>query len=287
MKPHAILVTLALVIAAPLGICAAAPAAYAQDQVFTLDLSGTRPALPVAIGDRPAELWIFDTGAQGNVVEIERARTWQLPNNGAAQIGSPIGGEPAQGFRTNIEGARIGDRTLPPFNAVAMPLPPRLDRAGVLSPNMFRGQLVTLDFARTELRVSEKNATNLPAGEGTPYTGAHPLPAMNVSVGDQTYSAHLDTGAPHVLVFPYSMAASLPLDAPPEVAGVAHFVDGVRTRYRGRINGTVQVGPLTLTNPEVGFIDGLPFLNVGMGALSQMRVTLDPEARLSWAELIG
>jgi hypothetical protein len=286
MTLKSILATLALALVSPITLIVAN--AEAQEQTFRFDMSGTRPALSVSVADQPAELWIFDTGAGGNVVDIERARAWSLADNGPAQIGSPIGGTPIQGFRTAVSGARVGDATLPDFNAVAMPLPAHLERAGVLSPNTFRGQLVTLDFAHNELRVREKNAANTPAGEATPYHGGgHPLPGIPVRLGGESYVAHLDTGAPHTLTFPYEMAASLPLAAAPERVGVARFVDGERARYRAQLRGTVRVGPLTITDPEIGLIEGLPFLNVGMGLLNQMTITLDPAEQRVWATANG
>jgi hypothetical protein len=198
-------------------------------------------------------------------------------------VGSPIGGTPIQAFRTTVANARIGDAALPEFSAVAMPLPGHLNHAGVLSPNVFSGRLVRFAFARNEVRVTDR--ANAPAGEPTAYTGAHPLPAITVQVGGQTHQAHLDTGAPHVISFPYAQASSLPLAAPAVEAGRARFVDGERTRYSAQIVGTVQIGPLTLTDPQIAMIDGLPFVNVGTEALRRMTVTLDPERRVSWAEL--
>jgi hypothetical protein len=51
--------------------------------------------------------------------------------------------------------------------------------------------------------------------------------------------------------------------------------------------GEVQVGPLTLADPQVDLIDGLPFVNVGGQVLRQMTITLDPERRLAWASANG
>ncbi len=282
MKAHAIFITLALSLSALIG---GAPNVLARELNLPLDLSGTRPAVLVSVGGGPGELWIFDTGAGGSVVDIARAQAWALPNQGPALIGSPAGGTPVEGFRTNVSGATVGGASLPNFAAVAMPLPPHLERAGVLSPNMFLGQLVTLDFARTELRVTDRNAASLPSGEATPYSGAghHRLPSIAVALAGHTHMAHLDTGAPRGILFPYSMAASLPLTEPPVRNGVARFVDGEHARYSARVRGEVTVGPLTLTDPEVEFVEGLPTVNVGMDLLRQLTITLDPEAQLVWA----
>jgi hypothetical protein len=174
---------------------------------------------------------------------------------------------------------------LPATHIVAAPatLP---DRGGVLSPFAFAGQLVTFDFAHARVRVADKTPANTPASAPLPYTGTgrgHQLPSINVVLGDQTWAAHIDTGAPGGIHFPYAMASSLPLAAPPVRTGVAHFVDGEHARYSAALNGRISVGPLTLDNPQIEFIDGLPFVNVGMDLLRQMTITLDPAAQQSWA----
>ena len=157
--------------------------------------------------------------------------------------------------------------------------------AGVLSPNIFAGRLVTVDFGRGELRIGDRNAA--PLGVGSPYANlhdGHALPAIGVDVGGQAFNALIDTGAPGGLTFPYSMASSLPLTSAPVRVGTVRFVDGEHARYSATLVGDVRVGALTLTNPEVELIDGLPFVNIGMGLLRGMSITLDPEARLVWLE---
>ncbi len=272
--------------AAALCLFALAPRVASADDIFPLDLSGTRPALSISIGEDAPELWVFDTGAGGSAINIDRARALNLPELQQVRIGSPVGGTPMQGFLTTLSGARIGDVALPALRIAAVPtiLP---DRTGVLSPNAFAGRLVTLDFARNELRITDKTAATTPSGEATAYHGAgpHALPAIEVAIGDgPTQFAHIDSGAPGGLTFPYAMAASLPLAAPPVEAGHARFVDGVRTRYSATLQGEVRVGPLTLVNPEIELIDGLPYLNVGMRLLRQMTITLDPAEQRVWAQ---
>jgi hypothetical protein len=268
----------------PIGFLLCSPSASADAELsFPLDMSGPRPTVAISIAGGEPETWIFDTGAGGSVISIDRAQALGLPNNGDAAIGSPAGGVPLRGFRTAIQGALVGGAPLPDFDLVAMPLPEGLGHGGVLSPNVFRGRLVTFDFAASLVRIHDRGVS--PPGDPTPYSGGHPLPTMRVTVAGQTYDAHLDTGAPHLISFPYALAASLPLAGAPAESGRARFVDGERTRYRAQISGTVQIGPLAVNDPEISMIDGLPFVNVGTQALRQMVVTLDPERRVSWARL--
>jgi len=256
----------------------------ADDIILPLDMSGPRPAIRVQIADGPEELWVFDTGAGGGVIDIERARALGLPELRPARVGSPAGGTPVEGFMTTIGGARVGDIMLPEFSAVAMPFPGHVG-AGVLSPNMFAGRLVTLDIANATVRVHDREG-EAPT-DATPYDGARPLPSIPVSVAGQAFSAHLDTGAPGTLIFPYALANSLPLAAPPEQTGVARLIDGERLRYAAVLTAPVQVGPLAIENPQIDLVDGLPNVNVGAQVLRRMVVTLDPERHLSWARLNG
>ncbi len=250
-----------------------------------LDMSGVRPAVSVTINGGASELWVFDTGAGGTIMDITHARALGLAEEQPVRIGSPAGGTPQEGFLTTVQNMTVGGHALESVRVVAAPaaLP---DRGGVLSPLAFSGQLVTFDFAHTRVRVADKTPANTPTSAAMSYGGTgrgHALPSIPVTFGDQNWSAHMDTGSPGALTFPYMMAASLPLAAPPVQTGHAHFVDGDHARYGATLNGRVQVGPLTLDNPQVEFIDGLPSINIGMRLLSQMTITIDPEAQQTWA----
>lgn len=254
------------------------------ETALPLDMTGRRPRVMVAIPGGETEAWVVDTGAGGSVIDVERARRWGLPQLEPIEVGSPAGGTPVRGFRTTIAGARVGDTTLPDFDAAAIPqMIQNADHAGVISPNIFSGRLVVFEFARSLMRITDR--AHAPGAQSTPYTSERPLPVMPVRVGEQRFDAHMDTGAPHLISFPYAFAASLPLAGPPVQTGTVRFVDGARPRYSAQLRGIVQIGPLTLTDPEIALIDGLPVVNVGTAALRQLTVTLDPERRVSWATL--
>lgn len=269
----------------PLAVLLAEQASATEpDLAFPLDMTGPRPRVQLSIPGADTEMWVFDTGAGESIVDIERARRWRMAEEAPIQVGSPAGGEPVRGFLTTVSGASISASPVPTFRVAAIQMMiANGDHAGVLSPNIFRGRLVAFDFAHGEVRVTDR--THAPADAGRPYTVEHPLPAIEVRVGEQSFEAHIDSGAPHVISFPYAIAPSLPLMAPPELAGTARFVDGERPRYRAQLQGELHIGPLTLNNPTIGFVDGLPFVNVGVTALRRMIVTLDPERRVSWAAL--
>lgn len=265
---------------------AAQPAAT---EVVQLDLSGPRPIATLTVGTRAPVRVIFDTGASGNVLDIDYAREIGLPEEGEAAVRTPAG-PPMQGFRTTIAEGRLGTAPIAGARAVALQTPAlrHLEVRGVFGPNTFSGRLVHLDLARGEIRITAKSAATIPEGPSHPHSGGggghHGLPAVSVEVGEERFDAHIDTGAPGTLTFPTAMASRLPLEAPMQPAErPARFADGTpRNLYVARLRGTVRIGPLTFENPEVRFMDGLQSVNVGMLALRGLTVVIDPAERRSW-----
>ena len=170
-----------------------------------------------------------------------------------------------------------------------MPAMQALSVKGVFGPGTFSGRLVHLDLARGEVRIIEKTPAAIPAGTAYPYSGdaTHPgpgLPGVTVEIAGRSFEGHIDTGHPGILMLPLSLASQLPLDGPMrQAARPARFADGVpRPLFEARIRGIVRIGPLTLENPEVRFMDGLQRVNVGVEALRNVTVVLDPAERRSW-----
>ena len=266
----------------------AAAQAPAATEVVPLDLSGPRPIAMLTIGSRPPVPVIFDTGASGNVINADLARSAGLPEEGVAMVGTPAGGEPLRGFRTTIADGRLGNAALRGTRAVAVPMPlmQTLAVRGVFGPGTFSGRLVHLDLARGEARVTDKTEALIPSATAFLYLGAgmRSLPGVTVEIGGRSYEAHIDTGQPGMRAFPAAMAGELPLDGEPRrSARPARLADGVPRESRGgRIRGIVRVGPLTLRNPEARFIEGLQRVNVGMAVLRGITLVLDPAERRSW-----
>ncbi len=269
---------------------AAATAHAAATAVVPLDLSGPRPIAMLSVGEAPPVRVIFDTGASGNVIDIDYARSIGLPDEGRAAVHTPAGGPPIEGFRTMIAAGRLGDAPLTNARAVALSSSAlqHLEVRGVFGPSTFSGRLVHLDLARGEVRITDKTPELIPAGPAEPYNGGGDhlpgLPGIVVDVAGQRFDGHIDTGQPGLLMMPLAMASRVPLDGElRQAARPARMADGVpRPLFEGRIRGTVRIGPLTFENPEVRFMDGLQRVNVGMQALRGVIVVLDPAERRSW-----
>jgi predicted aspartyl protease len=271
-------------------VFAAATAQAAATAVVPLDLSGPRPIAMLSVGEAPPVRVIFDTGASGNVIDIDYARSIGLPDEGRAAVHTPAGGPPIEGFRTMIAAGRLGGAPLSNARAVALSSPAlqHLEVRGVFGPSTFSGRLVHLDLARGEVRITDKTPELIPAGPASPYNGGGDrlpgLPGIAVNVAGQRFDGHIDTGQPGLLMMPLAMASRVPLDGElRQAARPARMADGVpRPLFEGRIRGTVRIGPLTFENPEVRFMDGLQRVNVGMQALRGVIVVLDPAESRSW-----
>jgi hypothetical protein len=157
--------------------------------------------------------------------------------------------------------------------------------AGVISPNAFSGRLVRFEFARSRAIVMDKIPANLPATESHPYGGehGHPLPATEIDVAGTKIKAHLDSGSRFGLQLPLELSKQLPLQGP--LVATTEPVQMINTEHAAldaKIAGAVHVGPLTLTDPDVQFIEGMVIANVGILVLKHATLVLDPEDERSW-----
>jgi predicted aspartyl protease len=109
-----------------------------------------------------------------------------------------------------------------------------------------------------------------------PYQSA-PIASLIGQVEGRDLTFHVDTGSPDGITLPGALARELAFDG-----------ELVTTRERGplvvktgRLLGTVQIGRLTLDNPEVHVVDLFPdFGNIGSRFLKDYSLTLDRERGL-------
>ncbi len=262
----------------------AAPAFAQAPLTIPLDLTRRQPRVRLSIGGVDRGEAIFDTGAFGSTFDRALAETLSLPNNGPVGITSGAGGEPIEAYMTRITNTAINGVPTPDFDAAVLPMV-RPDTISVLSPAIFAGQLVRLDFQASHMQILDK-AAHTPSATAVPYTsGEFPLPAIPVTLpGGTVMHAHLDTGSPGSLLLPRPLADTLPLSTPLTEVGRARMINVERVIYRATLNGQIQVGPLRIDNPIVAFMDDFNHANVGMEILRQLNITLDPAEHRLWLE---
>jgi hypothetical protein len=260
--------------------------AFAQAaQTIPLDITRGQPRVRLSINGADHGEAIFDTGASGSAIHRPLAEQLALPNEGLAGVRSGAGGETIEGFMTTVSNAQLNGVDVPAFRSIAIPML-RPDTVAIISANIFTGQLVRLHFGASEMQIIEKTAATTPTTTAVPYdAGPRPLPSIPLHLPDTPEMlAHLDTGAPGGIALPREMADTLPLSTDLVESGRARLVNGERTIYRATLNGEARVGPLSVANPELVFMEGLPHGNIGMALLRQLDITLDPAERRLWVQ---
>jgi hypothetical protein len=257
--------------------------AVASDALVPLDVTGPRPTAQLVIGSHAPVTVIFDTGAAGSVLLPAYAASVGVPNEGPAQVGSPAGGAPRVGFRTTIASGRLGDAAFTNARAVVVDLGLPLEGiSGVISPYVFSGSLVRFELKQSRVVIAPKNASTIPSGEVLAYGGRHPLPSTTIDVAGVKVEAHLDTGNGRGLALPFEISKQVKLKTPLTPTRELRMVSSAHKAYTATIAGTVTIGPLTLTDPEVTFVEGVPSANVGFSVLKDLTLVLDPAERRAW-----
>ena len=253
------------------------------DSIIPLNTTGPRPTAMLVIENVQPVPVIFDTGAGGSVISTALGDEHKLPNLGEARISSPGATEALTVYRSKLPRARLGNADITGANVVVgelgVPLP---EIAGVMSPNIFKGKLVRFELTLSRVVILDKTRETTPQATPFAYHGAHPLPSITITVAGKLFDAHLDTGSGLGLSFPLEIAHQLPLKAGMTPTKPARMAGGERKAFKAEINGTVQIGPITLTNPEITLIERFQYVNVGFSILKNGTIVLDPEAQRSW-----
>ncbi|SJM68404.1 hypothetical protein FM111_13365 [Brevundimonas diminuta 3F5N] len=235
----------------------------------------------LTIGDNPPLPAVFDTGTNGNVIDMGVAEKLGLENRGGSRSIDGSTGKPVPGFETFIADASLGGTPIQDARATAMAFN-HPNEVAIIGPNSFPGQYVMMDLAKSRLTLFAPDEAPK-AGEGFPYLGhdGAALPSLDIQVEGRAIAAILDTGNNSDFLLPLSMADDLPLEAAPVVIGRAVSAAGAQDVYEARLDGDVSVAGLTIPHPRIRFIaGGRP--NIGMPVLRQLKLMFDPVARRTW-----
>jgi hypothetical protein len=257
---------------------------------IAMDLTGPRPTVQLKIGSLPPATAIFDTGAAASILKTDYARALHLPDEGAAHAAGP-GGAPVDGFRTTIKG-QLGSARFGPAMAVALDIPlPLPGVSAVISPSVFEGRLVRLDFQKSVAQILPKNAGTIPPAPAQPYSGGglHVMTVTRIPTASLTLPGgrklvlDVDTGWQGGLELPLSMARELPLLSPPVPGPALRMIGSSTPTFTARLKGFAYLGPVALANPEISFVAGdAAHAKVGMRILRQTVLVLDPEEHRAW-----
>ena len=248
-------------------------------EIIHLYMSETRMLTTLRVGDSLLLPVVFDTGSNGNLVDLKVADRLHLPNNGPSPSIDGSTGKPVPGYDTFLKNAAVGGIAIPDGRASAFPYD-MLDEAGVIGPNSFPDKLVRLEGARSRIVLLPKTPDTIPHCKPDPY-GATALPSAILEIGELKIPALLDTGNDSPIVLPMEYIQKLSLVAAPIPIGYATSAAGKQTIFSAHLKGTAKLGSVTLEGPEIIFMaGGTP--NVGMPILRQLTLVMDPTEGRDW-----
>lgn len=238
------------------------------------------PVIEAKVNGKGPFRFAFDTGFAGVLmVSGDVAKQLGLNVVGETTAGDPSGKNARLVRQAHIESFDVGSAQLSDFLAGIETEKGLDDTDGVVGLKMFNSLLVTFDYPRQKIIIS---GGKLPANDPhvLKYRAEHGIPNIDVDVAGTKVSMDIDAGSPALLTVPLSVAKSLPLDAEPRVVGHARTVSNEFDIYGATLKGEAHVGEVTVTNPQLDFVEIFPVGNIGSRFLSQYAVTFDPENHL-------
>lgn len=240
-----------------------------------------RPTVMLSVDDGPPLRLIVDTGAMVSLLRGDVASSLGLEPADRVLVGDPSGGAPREVPRFSLARVSVGTASFSNVEAIGLEDGPILERmgevAGVLSPNVFGGYVVTLDFASNRMNL-EPGALN--EGDGSvpyPNTG-RPFPAAEVFVGGEWLMADIDTGNGQGLALPSRLFGALRLAEGPDTTE-ATMLTGSFPIVRGVLADPVSFSGFDVERAPVHFHDAYPHANIGAPLLRGRVLSLDPSNR--------
>jgi hypothetical protein len=243
-----------------------------------MDVANHVPVIEAKVNGKGPFRFDVDSGFGGMMqVSHALAEKLALPVLGEAVSGDPSGKNQKNVRILHAESIDIAELHLGQVDVTeAGGGGPLRDVDGVIGLQLFTSLLVTFDYPNSRFEV---DGGSLPAADGRKvltYTAEHGIPTIEIDVAGTKVATDIDSGSPALLSVPLSMAKSLPLTEEPRVAGHGRTVGNEFDIYAAPLKGDAHVGEITLTNPQVDFVDLFPRANVGFRFLKDLVVTFDP-----------
>ncbi len=261
-----------------------APKSDSEPTVVPLSPLGTQPGVPVLVNGHGPYLFLVDTGASGVArIDASVVKELKLPVVGTDTASGATGGAPVAIQRVAVTSLRVGKREyrdLQPlsrnYNTPGEYLP---DIGGILALNLFKDELVTIDFPRRQLRIER---CQLPPADGStvlPYEERGGLVYVPVTLGNERLMALLDSGTDRAIDLPTSIIRKLRLANFPHPIGQAEGVTGKVGIAEANVDGDLRIGTQLVHRPAVTFSETFETPIIGSVLLHDFAVTIDQRNR--------
>lgn len=252
---------------------------FAAAAEVPLKFIGSMPAVEVIVKGKGPFTFGIDTAAQGIArIDSSVAEKLGLAVTGEGAGSDSSGRNPQRMAQVKLDSLKIGDAVFHDVGAMSrsyksMPRMEAID--GMLTLNLLRDYLVTIDFAGKVLRFAPGE---LPANgaDVVSYKSDGGVPQVQLVVGDETVAARIDTGNMiGEFVLPAARAEKLEFESAPTVVGRARTISGEMEIKQGRAKAIFRIGSREFRNPLVTFPAVSDVANIGSKAFAHLVLTFD------------
>ncbi len=223
--------------------------------------------------------FIFDTGAGGatlskEVIEDLKIKGCKFPVVDSARLASPIDTLGITAYVVNIDKLKIGNINFENFKIIEenMFQIPGLKIDGVIGGFDFDENLVEVNYNTKEITLSDNELPKKKSIQGK-FMG---LIEINIIANNKKLPAHLDSGSPNFISFPYEMKNDFEYIKEPEFFTKARIMNNEIDIYKAQIKGIIKIGDITIENPEIELTTGgFQVVNIGYNFMKDKVISFD------------
>ncbi|MFL6852666.1 MAG: hypothetical protein ACJ8EM_04090 [Sphingomicrobium sp.] len=246
-------------------------------EIVPLYISTSRPLAMLTIGDSAPMPVIFDTGSDENILDAALAKRAGLKIVGHFNLVDDASGKSQEVPTAATPDPRLSGVSLD--SKIVRLLDYRSgDEVGIFSPYIFGDRYVVVEAGLNRLRIIPRDSGFVPPGPGHAYI--QNIPAAEIRIAGKMHEAVLDTGNDSSLLLAAALVKSVPLKAPARNVGKAVSMLGEQEVLGGDLAGPLEIGPYTLQDPKVVFVDTV--INVGFPTIRHLTIVLDPVNKRTW-----
>lgn len=236
-----------------------------------------RPVITARINGQGPYPFVLDTGAGTVVLARSLVRELRLTPTKTVRIGDPSDPEAIEADEYRIDELATGPARFETLAGVSWNTPMLeggLGRArGIIGLPTFAHCLLTIDYHNDRVLLARGA---LSQGDGAiAYRLDDGVPTIDLSIGDVTIDAHIDSGNMGALTLPESVEARVPFASPPQFVGRARTPSGSFDIRRGHLATDVTFAGVTVERPEVNLTDRFSWANIGYMTLRAFVITID------------
>jgi len=247
----------------------------------SLDLSRGIPLVRVLIDGRGPFQFVVDTGTSCEAIVSPRLmERLHLAPTGTTRI-TDLGGRSTHSLdEVELDSVQLAGEEFRPVRAVVTDLPDG-DAVfdGILGFRLFRDQLLTLDFRRHKLLLSEGRLAGSRNSDVLPMRMRGGIPEVELTAGGAPFEAAIDSGGID-LSLTQEVARGLKFAAAPETVALGKTQVSSFPLLGGVLENAIRLDGHRFPQPFVEVNPLFPIANLGARAMQDFAVTFDQRSGL-------